>query len=362
VRFEVAVQEICALEMFAGSVQFENNSVLWLDGSGRAAGARARTDVHRADDVDNRTGSHRTSPSRKSKMFADSELHSLLDRVTALSGRELVIEPLEGGLTNRNYLVRADGEALVLRVAGADTELLGIDRDREAACARAAADAGVGPEVVAYLREPTMLVTRFASGELLTATSLRNAKILRRVAQALRRCHDWPAPAEAADFSPFETARRYHALAQERRVAAPADLVHALESLTRIERDAGAAEPPCLCHNDLLPANLIDDGQRIWIIDWEFAGRGDRFFDLGNLAANGAFDEQQELELLTAYFGEVGPQQLRRLKLMRLASDLREATWGYLQSAISKLHEPEYYQDYGRRHLARFLAGIEQWA
>jgi thiamine kinase-like enzyme len=289
-------------------------------------------------------------------------LHSLLARVTALSGRELTIEPLDGGLTNRNYLVHAGGEAYVVRVAGADTGLLGIDRDREVACARAAAAASVGPEVVAYLREPTMLVTRFAPGELLKATSIRKSKTLRRVAQALRRCHDYPAPAEAADFSPFAAARRNHALAQERHVPVSAELDHALEVLARIERDGRAGEPPCLCHNDLLPANLIDDGHRVWIIDWEFAGRGDRFFDLGNLAANGAFDEEQELQLLTAYFGEVRPQQLRRLKLMRLASDLREATWGYLQSAISSLHEPEYYRDYARRHLARFLAGSEQLA
>jgi thiamine kinase-like enzyme len=289
-------------------------------------------------------------------------LHNLLRRLTALSGRELVIEPLEGGLTNRNYLVHADGEAYVARLAGADTELLGIDRDREAACAQAAAAAGVGPEVVAYLREPTMLVTRFAPGAPLTGAALRNSNALRRVAQALQLCHDWPAPPEAAEFSPFATARCYHALARERNVSASAELLPALGTLTRIEREVGQAEPPCLCHNDLLPANLIDDGRRVWMVDWEYADRGDRFFDLGNLAANCLFDEQQELELLTAYFGEVRPQRLRRLKLMRLASDLREATWGYLQSAISNLHEPEYYLDYGRKHLAQFLAGVEQRA
>src|SRR5688500_10984170 len=108
----------------------------------------------------------------------EEELPSLLARVTALSGRELMIEPLEGGLTNRNYLVDADGEAFVARVAGDDTELLGIDRDQEAACARAAAAAGVGPEVVAYLRDPTLLVTRFAPGEVLTPESIRNSKTL----------------------------------------------------------------------------------------------------------------------------------------------------------------------------------------
>jgi thiamine kinase-like enzyme len=284
-------------------------------------------------------------------------LHSLRACVTAFAGRTLTIKPLDGGLTNRNYLVHADSEAYVVRVAGADTGLLGIDRDREAACARAAAAAGVGPEVIAYVPESTLLVTRFAPGELLKTESLRKPMTLRRVAQALRRCHDSSAPTEAVDFSPFAAARRNHALAQERHVPGSAELDHALAVLARIERDGKPTDPPCLCHNDILPANLIDDGHRVWIIDWEFAGRGDRFFDLGTLAANAEFDEEQELLLLDEYFGEVRPPQLPRLKLMRLASDLREATWGYLQSAISSLHEPEYYRDYGRRHLTRFLAG-----
>ncbi len=213
--------------------------------------------------------------------------------------------------------------------------------------------------MIAYVPELSLLVTRFAPGELLKTESLRNAMTLRRVAQALRRCHNCPAPAEAVDFSPFVVARRNLALAQERHVPGSAELDHAFDVLARIEAEGTEADPPCLCHNDLLPANLIDDGRQVWIIDWEFAGRGDRYFDLGALAANSEFDEEQELLLLTAYFGEVHPPQLCRLKRMRLASDLREATWGYLQSGISNLHEPAYYLDYGRRHLARFLAGSE---
>jgi thiamine kinase-like enzyme len=287
-------------------------------------------------------------------------IRDLLLRVPVLAGRELTIEPLGGGMTNRNFLVRADGESYAVRVAGDGTGLLGIDRDQEAACARAAADAGVGPEVVASLRDPAVLVTRFVTGRLLTTASLREPITLRRVAQSLRHCHDHPAPIEAATFSPFASGRRNHALAKERHVPMPADLDHALEILARIEREAQTGEPPCLCHNDVLPANLIEDDRRVWIIDWEFAGRGDRFFDLGTLAANGEFGDEQEELLLAAYSGEVRPRELRRLKLMRLASDLRESTWGYLQSAISNLLESGYYLDYGRRHLARFLAVSER--
>ena len=107
---------------------------------------------------------------------------------------------------------------------------------------------------------------------------------------------------------------------------------------------------------DLLPANFIDDGTSLRVIDWEYGGLGDRFFDLGNFAANTELDEAQERELLAGYFGEARPEHLRRLRLMRMVSDLREATWGFVQAGVSKLHEPEYYVNYGRKHLERFLA------
>src|SRR5947209_12894472 len=109
----------------------------------------------------------------------EERIRGVLARVHALAGRELTIEPLGGGLTNKNYLVDADSEAYVLRVAGADTGLLGIDRDCEVACARAAAVAGVGPEVVAYLREPTTLVTHFVLGRLLRSEYIRKPRTLR---------------------------------------------------------------------------------------------------------------------------------------------------------------------------------------
>ena len=133
----------------------------------------------------------------------------------------------------------------------------------------------------------------------------------------------------------------------------PDNLEHALERLSRIEPDLRSEDPPCPCHNDLLAGNFIDDGVTVRIIDWEYGGMGDRFFDLGNLAANNEFDDQHERGLLLLYFGEVRPHHLRRLRLMRLASDMREAMWGFLQAAISKLDVD--YLAYGQKHLERFL-------
>ena len=275
----------------------------------------------------------------------------LIQLIPELRGRSLTVSPLGGGLTNRNYRIDADAESYVLRVAGRNTALLGIDRACEAACSRAAAELGIGPELVAYLPEHEAMLRRFVPGRVLTAEDIRQPAVLRRVVEALRCCHD--GPSGAGNFSPFATVRNYHALALARRVGFPDNLERALERLARIERELPNDEPPCPCHNDLLAGNFIDDGSSVRIIDWEYGGMGDRFFDLGNLAANNEFDDERERALLAFYFGEIRPDPLRRLRLLRLASDMREAMWGFLQTAISTLAID--YPAYGRKHLERFL-------
>jgi aminoglycoside phosphotransferase (APT) family kinase protein len=176
----------------------------------------------------------------------EEHLRGLLARVPALTQRELTIEPLGGGMTNRNYLVDADSEAYVLRVAGANTAALGIDRDQEVACSRAAAEAGVGPEVVAYLREQGAIVTRFVAGRTMRAEHIRKPRTLRRVAEVLRRCHDLPVPGEAAGFSPFEAVRHQQELALERDVVLPSELDRPLGVLARLEEELRTDDPPCL--------------------------------------------------------------------------------------------------------------------
>ena len=275
----------------------------------------------------------------------------LIQLIPELRGRSLAVSPLNGGLTNHNYRIDADGQSYVLRVAGKGTALLGIDRGCEVACSRAAAKLGVGPEVIAYLPEHEAMVRRFVPGRGLTAEDIRQPEVLSRVADTLRRYHG--GPIGEGSFSPFATVLSYYSLARERHVRFPDNLGSTLERLAKIELELQTGEPPCPCHNDLLAGNFIDDGTAVRIIDWEYGGMGDRFFDLGNLAVNNGFDDEQELALLAFYFGEVHPDHLRRLRLMRLASDMREAMWGFLQAAISTLDID--YPAYGRKHLERFL-------
>lgn len=280
------------------------------------------------------------------------------DRLAALRSAlplppDATITPLDGGITNHNLLVEAGGTRCVLRLAGERTDLLRIDRAVEVACSRAAAAAGVGPEVLAFLPEHGALLTRFLQGRVLAPGDLTQQDALHRVVDALRRFH--AVPAVPGGFSPFDVVRDYHDRAHRHGVLFPPEMTGALRLLDAIEGALQSNEPACPCHNDLLPANLIDDGSQVWIIDWEYGGMGDRFFDLGNLAANSHLDPDGEIALLEAYYGRLEAEHLRRLRLMRLASDLRESLWGYLQAGISHLDVD--FEAYGHNHLDRFLAG-----
>jgi thiamine kinase-like enzyme len=238
-------------------------------------------------------------------------------------GQHVSIEPLGGGITNRNFKVEAAGQEFVLRIGGKDTELLGIDRAAEHAASRVAADLGLGPEVVAFVEPEGYLVTRFVDGEV--------GKVdLDRVGAALRRLHD--GPALPARFDSFRVVEAYRATAHGRGIAVPPAYARAKEIADQIEhRRSGTTFRPC--HNDLLSANFIDDGIRLWLVDWEYAGMGDPFFDLGNFAVNNELGEEGENELLAAYGSDDG----EALVLMRFMSDFREAMWGIVQLAISEL-------------------------
>ena len=266
------------------------------------------------------------------------ELVRAMQKVPELAGRGLTLTMLSGGITNRNFRVDATGtsERWVIRLAGNDTHLLGISREVEHAATVAAAGVGVGPEVTAFIRPEGYLVTRFIVGSPVTDDAVHLPETLRRVADSLRRIHD--GPAIPGLFVPLRIVEAYRALALARGVRIPPEYQVAAATGRRIEL-ALLSNPLELrpCHNDLLNANFIDDGARIRIIDWEYAGMGDPFFDLGNFSINHELSADEDELLLTAYDGEIRRDRLARLTLMRVVSDFREAMWGVLQQGISTL-------------------------
>jgi thiamine kinase-like enzyme len=261
-------------------------------------------------------------------------------------------KPLEGGITNRNFRISLGGKEYVIRVPGKDTSLLEIDRGAEQAANRKASELGVAPRVAAALDDPPCLVTEFVVGEEMGSENLRNANVTARVAGALRRFHDSGLQL-STDFDSFRIVERYADTARDRGVRIPPDYEESHARATEIEAAlSGPEHAPVACHDDLLAANFISDGDHIWIVDWEYAGMGNRYFDLANFAINNELDDDQQVAFLEAYFGDApDARRLAALRLMRFMSDFREAMWGVVQQGISELDFD--FVDYAAKHFAR---------
>lgn len=279
------------------------------------------------------------------------ELETLLDRVPGWAGRSRRIEPLSGGLTNRNFLVEIEGERQVVRWLASETGHLGIDRGVEVACTRTAAELGLGPAVRHVDLDAGLLVVDFVEARPLEPGDLADPERLGRVVEAIRTLHE--GPEFPGTFCPLATITSYHRRALGRGVSMPPRLEAAIELVPRLDAALAPRRRPVACHNDLLGGNLLDDGERIWIIDWEYGGTGDAFFDLGNLAVNLELDERGRDRLLELHGLRAGGADRAHLELMALVSDLRESLWGYLQSGVSTLDFD--YRGYGEEHLDRFL-------
>jgi thiamine kinase-like enzyme len=219
--------------------------------------------------------------------------------------------------------VSAGGEAFVLRIGGKDTGLLGIDRRVEHEASQAAARLVIGPDVVAFVEPEGYLVTRFVEGEVGRAPVVEVARLLRRLHAG---------PAIPGRFDSFRVVEAYAEIARRHGVALPPGFAAAKATADRIERRRGAYNPRP-CHNDLLAANFIHDGERLWIVDWEYAGMGDPAFDLANFAVSNGLDESGDEALLDAY----GGADLAGHVLMRFMSDFREAMWGLVQLGVAEL-------------------------
>ena len=260
---------------------------------------------------------------------AELPLRDIVERVWP--GRAAAIEVLGGGITNRNFKVDVAGGEYVLRIGGHDTELLGIDRAAEHAANVLAADLGIAPEVIAFVEPEGYLVTRYITGTLVSAERMRDREMILNVVRTLRRVHN--SGSIASRFDPFRVVEAYCSTATAHGISVPKAYDRAKPIADMIER-LRPPHPTVFCHNDLLNANFIaDENGRIWIVDWEYAGMGDRFFDLANFSVNHGLDEEDDALMLASY----GVEDERSLVQMRFMSDFREAMWGVVQQAISDI-------------------------
>lgn len=249
-------------------------------------------------------------------------------------GQETKVSQLSGGLTNENYLVEVDGQKYVMRIPGQSTELLSIDRANEVFNTKAAAITGIGPQVLEHVPGLDALVLEFIPGTTMSAANLQSKEMASRIATSFRRLHGAPRFLKA--FNMFRLIEEYLRIVEEHGVGIPTGYRDRLPVIARIEEavEAGAL-PSVPCHNDLLCENFIDDGAHLRIVDYELSGNNDPCFDLGNTAQEAEFGQDLRAALCAAYFGGDNSQQLARMNLFALMSDVGWTLWGAIQAKIS---------------------------
>ncbi|MEU7854926.1 phosphotransferase [Nonomuraea sp. NPDC049141] len=259
----------------------------------------------------------------------------IFDRIPLLSGAPRSVEELPGGLTNHNYKVTVPGGAHVVRVSASEGSLLAIDRDVEYSCSLTAARIGVGAPVHDYLPELGVLIVGFLPGRTFTEADLRDPANLRRLAEVCGRLH--AGPRFARDFDMFEVQRGYLEIVRTRGYRLPAKYLDFMPEVERIRkcldiRDVGRVP----CHNDLLPGNIIDGGERLWLIDYEYAGNNDPCFELGNIWSESDLSLDLLEELVTAYYGRRLRHKIARARLLGLMSKYGWTLWASIQDGANQ--------------------------
>jgi thiamine kinase-like enzyme len=259
-----------------------------------------------------------------------------LNKVPVLAGRDLVIEAIPGGLTNANYKVSTGRDCYFARLSDPSSALLAIDRAAEHYNSVAAAAAGVAPAVLDFAPDVGVLLIEWITGRTLQPADLRQDCTIRAVADACRRLH--AGPRFASDFDMFAIQRRYLRTAQDAGFRLPDRYVEFMPQLDHI-RTVLRRDPPVTvpCHNDLLAANFISEGDRLWLIDYEYSGNNDPCFELGNIWSESNLAVDQLDLLVSNYFGRRSAALTARARLLGLVSQYGWTLWGVIQHNISEL-------------------------
>jgi thiamine kinase-like enzyme len=263
-------------------------------------------------------------------------IEQVCEQINDWRGKPLSMQAISGGLTNTNYRVEVEGQPYFVRIPGASTELLAVDRENEYLNSCAAAKAGVGPQVLYYLPEHQVMVLEFIQGRTMTREALNQPGLPARMAKAIQKLH--AGPRFHTDFNMFRLTEFYLDIAGDHAVKIPDGYRDRMRIVNRIE-SAMSARPLATvpCNNDLLAENYIDDGEQLRLIDFEYSGNNDPTFELGNTAQEMEFDDGRIAELCRAYFGQPSEAMIARMKLNMIMSDVGWGLWAAIQAKISKI-------------------------
>jgi thiamine kinase-like enzyme len=265
------------------------------------------------------------------------DLEAVFEHLECLRGKPRRTIRLDGGLTNRNFRVTTEERDVVVRLSSSeDSAVLAIDRDAEYASSCAAAEAGAAPSVIEYVPEHHVLVVEYIDGHTFTEEDLHDPVNIRRTADVCRTLH--AGPRFPTNFDMFDVQAAYLTTVRQRGFRLPERYLEFAPQLDRIRAALTVrGEGTVPCNNDLLAANIIDDGERLWLIDYEYAGNNDPCFELGNLASESHLSTRELTQLVSHYYGQELRHKVARARLLGLMSNYGWTLWASIQDATSPL-------------------------
>jgi thiamine kinase-like enzyme len=265
-----------------------------------------------------------------------SVIEEVVLKIDDWKGKHIAIHPLSGGLTNTNFKVEVDDVPFFVRVPGESTELLAIDRNNEYHNTKAAADAGVGPQVLYHLPELNVMVLEFLNGKTMSKESLNARGMPARMAQSIQRLH--AGPRFLSNFNMFRLTEYYLSICADRQMRIPEGYLERMTTVALIERAFLSDPLPTVpCNNDLLAENYIDDSSCLWLIDYEYSGNNDPCFELGNTCQEMQFNDEQIREICFTYFATASANMIARMKLNMIMSDVGWGLWAAIQASASRI-------------------------
>jgi len=263
----------------------------------------------------------------------ESSFGALLDQVPLVKNRTSVIE-LSGGLTNRNLAIESNGTKFVARISSNSSDLLNINREDEYKNTILAAEVGIGATVHDYLPGQGLLLISYINGKTFEAEDIANN--LPRVAKSVRTLHG--AKPFVSDFNMFTLQKRYLDIVQSNNFIYPDKYLDYEGHIADLKKALSVLPSEIVpCNNDLLPGNFIDDGEKIWLIDYEYSGNNDACFELGNIWAEAFLEYDALVDLIDSYYGAHRPEKIARAWLQSLMAKYGWTLWAAIQASISDI-------------------------
>ena len=284
------------------------------------------------------------------------DIADIIQAVAAWRGLRIHAEPVTGGLTNRSFRVQAGDRTYFVSIPGERSELLAIPRADEIQNTMAAAETGVSPRVLDHIPASGVMIVEFLNGRTLSKADMHLPGTAERLGSAVRRLHT--ARPFVNDFDLFRLSDSYRAVLGSDQLPPPTGFDGYQPRLAEMRAAVHAHPlPPRPCSNDLVPENLIDDGQRLWIVDFGYSGNNDPCSELGNACCEAGYSQAEAETLAAAYFGAAEPRELARMNLYAIMSDVAWSLWSVIQEHISTLDVD--FRAYGARRWERARALLD---